>query len=190
MMPFGNRTETVPGKPGQFSVLLTVTGEETYADGHKDRARTVSLAACEKSGGACDVGDGANSDKSSASGDRSGAPGDKSGAGKQDGCFRVFRYREEDPAGGGTDSVIGFSDGCCSIVRTGLINTEMRFVPHETTRCIYGTPYGSIPMTICTRLVAVRRVGDNFHARVRYQLTPEGADPMECAVTIKAEPCD
>ena len=183
MTPSGIGTETVPVKPGQFSVRLTVTGENTYADGHKDRTRTVSRAVCVKSGGARDVGDGASGDKSSTS-------GDKSGAGKKDGCSRVFRYREEDPAGGVTDSVIGFSDGCCSIVRTGLINTEMRFVPHETTRCSYGTPYGSIPMTIRTQLVAVRPVGDNFHARIRYQLTPEGADPMECAVTIKAEPCD
>ena len=43
-------------------------------------------------------------------------------------------------------------------------------------------------MTISTHLVAVREVGDNFHARIRYRLTPAGGDPVECAVTVRAEP--
>ena len=37
------------GKPRE--VMLTVTGEETYADGHKDRMRTRSLAVHEKTPG-------------------------------------------------------------------------------------------------------------------------------------------
>ena len=174
MTPAGKETEMAPGTRAQYSVLLTVTGEETYADGHKDRTRTVSRAVCERSGACEECGS---------------AFDGKGGAGETDCCVRVFRYREEDPAGV-TESVIGFSDGSCSIVRAGLINTKMRFVPQKETRCIYDTPYGSIPLTICTQLVAVRRVGDHFHARIRYRLIPEGADPVECAVTVKAEPCD
>ena len=52
----------------------------------------------------------------------------------------------------------------------------------------YDTPFGSIPMTISTHLVAVREVGNNFHARIRYRLTPEGSGPAEYAVTVRAEP--
>ena len=175
MTPAGNGMETAPGTRVQYDVLLTVTGEETYADGHMDRTRTVSRAVCEISGALNESGI---------------ASDEKSGAGNTAGGVRVFRYRETDPEGGVTRSVIRFADGCCSIIRTGVISAEMRFVPDEQTHCVYDTPYGSIPMTICTQLVAVRRIGSNFHARIRYRLLPEGADPVECAVTIKAEPCD
>lgn len=139
-------------KEAEIEVLLTVTGEETYADGHKDINRTRCRAVWESS------------------------------------AVTVFRYREEDPSGGSTESMMEFSDGCCIITRTGVISTEMRFVPDQETHCDYGTPFGSIPMTIFTHLVALRQVGDNFHARIRYRLTPEGGDSIECAVTVKAEP--
>ena len=135
-------------------VLLIVSGEETYADGHKDSTRTYSRAVYE-------TGDG----------------------------FRRFRYREEDPESRAvTESVIEFSSEGCSIVRTGAVNVKMRFVPDEETRCDYDTPFGSIPMEILTRLVAERQIGENFHARIRYRLILEGSDPVECVVTVRAEP--
>ena len=53
---------------------------------------------------------------------------------------------------------------------------------------MYGTVFGEIPMKITAKRVAMKKIGDNFHARVSYRLSFQGADPMECAVTIKAEP--
>ena len=144
-------------------VMLTVTGEETYTDGHKDRTRTRSRAVHEK------------------------IPG--TGSGNEAMSAHKFRYRETDPQSGAvTESVIGFAGAGGSMERTGAVSTKMRFAPGEETECVYDTPFGSIPMTISTRLVAMREVGDNFHARIRYRLTPAGGDPVECAVTVRAEP--
>ena len=43
-------------------------------------------------------------------------------------------------------------------------------------------------MKIYTKRLAMRQVGENFHARVSYTLHLQGGAPMECAVTVKAEP--
>ena len=153
---------TPAGSGSEREVLLTVTGEEIYGDGHKDSTRTCCRAVCEKSTGG------------------SGGPGS---------AVFTFRYREEDPgSGAATESVMKFSEGSCVIARSGAIRTVMRFEPGKEHHCMYGTPYGDIPMTIRTRLVAVREIGDNFHARIRYTLTPAGSEPAECAVTVRAEP--
>ena len=142
-------------------VLLTVTGEETYSDGHKDSSRTRSRAVYERT--VCGKTFG--------------------------GTIHTFRYRETDPESGAvTESVMKFSENGCMIERSGEIRTTMRFEPDKESQCMYGTPFGEIPMAIFTRLVAMRQVGNNFHARLRYRLTPAGADPIECAVTVKAEP--
>ena len=144
-------------------VMLTVTGEETYTDGHKDRTRTRSRAVHEK------------------------IPG--TGSGKEAMSAHKFRYRETDPQSGAvTESAIGFSNGCGSMERTGLIRTKMQFVPGKETGCVYDTPFGSIHMTISTQFVTVREVGESFHARIRYEMTLAGGDPVECAVTVRAEP--
>ena len=163
---------------GKTEVLLTITGEETYADGHKDRSRTRSRAVCEMGSNSCSESGGISGNSDA---------GDKSGACVKSCGTSVFRYREEDPSGGATESVMAFSGGCCSITRTGAISTQMRFIPDQETRCVYDTPFGSIPMTIYTHLVASRVVGNNFHARIRYRLTLEGAEPAECAVTVQAK---
>ena len=147
-------------------VMLTVTGEETYADGHTDSMKTRSRAVHEKVFEA-----------------------EGCGAGEEARIAHVFRYRETDlQSGAVTESVIGFAGAGGSMERTGAVSTKMRFAPGEETECVYDTPFGSIPMTISTRLVAMREVGDNFHARIRYRLTPAGGDPVECAVTVRAEP--
>ena len=86
------------------------------------------------------------------------------------------------------ESAIGFSDGCGSMERAGLIRTKMQFVPGKETGCVYDTPFGSIKMAISTKLVAVREIGDSVHARIRYELTPDGGDTVECTVTVRAEP--
>ena len=148
-------------------VMLTVTGEETYADGHKDSMRTRSRAVYEKVF------------EENGSG----------GAGEGTCAAHVFRYRETDPQSGAvTESVIRFAGEGGSMERTGAVSTRMRFAPGEVTDCVYDTPFGSIPMPISTRPVAMREVGDNFPARLRYRLTPAGGDPVECAVTVRAEP--
>ena len=64
----------------------------------------------------------------------------------------------------------------------------MEFKKGERFYGMYETPYGSIPLTTFTRKIAVRRMGENLHARIRYRMVLMGADPVECAVTVKAEP--
>lgn len=157
---------TPSGTGSGKEVLLTVTGEEIYGDGRRDSTRTCCRAVFEKTLGET-----------------------IDGSGGPDSAVYTFRYREEDPgSGAATESVMKFSEIGCEIVRSGEIRVKMRFEPDKEHRCMYGTPYGDIPMTIFTRLVAAREVGDNFHARIRYTLTPEGAEPAEYAVTVRAEP--
>ena len=99
--------------------------------------------------------------------------------------LHIFEYREKDPQSGEvTDSTLVFSKAYCSIERKGAVSTKMRFWPE----CMYETGFGSIPMKIFTKRLAMREVGSNIHGRVSYDLYLQGGDPMECAVTIKAEP--
>ena len=103
--------------------------------------------------------------------------------------MHIFEYRERDPQSGEvTDSTLVFSAEHCSIERKGAVSAKMRFWPEEETECIYETGFGSIPMKIFTKRLAMREVGSNFHGRVVYDLHLQGGDPMECAVTVKAEP--
>ena len=103
--------------------------------------------------------------------------------------LHIFEYREKDPQSGEvTDSTLVFSKAYCSIERKGAVSTKMRFWPEKETECMYETGFGSIPMKIFTKRLAMREVGSNVHGRVSYDLYLQGGDPMECAVTIKAEP--
>ena len=105
------------------------------------------------------------------------------------GDLHIFEYRETDPQSGAfTDSRLVFSKTGCSIERTGVVSTMMRFEPERELECMYETGFGSIPMKIFTKRLAMREVGSNFHGRVSYDLHLRGGDPMDCAVTIKAEP--
>ncbi len=101
----------------------------------------------------------------------------------------IFTYRETDPESGAvTDSEMLFTENSCRIIRRGAVRTTMCFSPDSEYECMYGTAFGEIPMKIIAKRVAMKKIGDNFHARVSYRLSFQGADPMECAVTIKAEP--
>ena len=108
---------------------------------------------------------------------------------EKSGDQHIFEYRETDPQSGEvTDSRLVFSKTGCSIERTGVVSTMMRFEPERELECMYETGFGSIPMKIFTKRLAMREVGSNFHGRVVYDLHLQGGDPMECAVTVKAEP--
>jgi len=103
--------------------------------------------------------------------------------------IHVYIYCESDPQSGAvTRTQMELSAELCSIVRAGEINTRMEFATGKESLCDYGTPFGSLSMTIYTERIAMRQVGENFHARIRYRMVIAGADPVECSVTIKAEP--
>ena len=101
----------------------------------------------------------------------------------------VFTYRESDPESGAvTESRMVFAQSFCRIVRAGAVRTNMYFRPAEELESEYETGFGTILMKIYTKRLAMRQVGENFHARVSYTLHLQGGAPMECAVTVKAEP--
>ena len=105
------------------------------------------------------------------------------------GDLHIFEYRERDPGSGEiTKSRLVFSGRRCRIEREGAVCTDMCFRPEEETEAGYETAFGTIPMKIFTKRLAIKEVGSNFHARVTYDLQLQGGDPVECAVTIKAEP--
>ena len=81
-----------------------------------------------------------------------------------------------------------FAQSFCRIVRAGAVRTNMYFRPAEELESEYETGFGTILMKIYTKRLAMRQVGENFHARVSYTLHLQGGAPMECAVTVKAEP--
>ena len=110
---------------------------------------------------------------------------------ERSGQAHIFTYRETDPESGAvTDSEMVFEENFCRITRKGAVSATMCFSPGNEYDCKYGTAFGEIPMKIIAKRIAMKEVGDNFHARVSYRLSFLGADPMECAVTIKAEPID
>ncbi len=135
-------------------VWLTVTGDQTDADGRNDRNTTACRALYEI----------------------------------EDGIHR-FTYKDIDPETGAvTQSRMEFADTFCRIIRSGAVRTSMYFRPLEELESEYETGFGTILMKIYTKRLAMRQVGDNFHARVSYTLHLQGGEPIECAVTVKAEP--
>ena len=101
----------------------------------------------------------------------------------------VFTYRERYPESGAvTESRMVFSESFCRIDRKGAVHTSMYFSPMEESECGYETGFGTFLMKIYTKHLAMKQVGGNFHARVSYTLCLQGGVPMECAVTVKAEP--
>ena len=135
-------------------VWLTVTGDQTDAEGRSDRNKTACRALYE-------IKDG----------------------------IHIFTYKDIDPeTGRETQSRMEFADAFCRITRSGAVCTSMCFRPLEELESEYETGFGTILMKIYTRRLAMRKVGENFHARVSYTLHLQGGEPMECAVTIKAEP--
>ena len=140
---------TPSGTGSGKEVLLTVTGEEIYGDGRRESTRTCYRAVFEKTLGET-----------------------IDGSGGPDSAVYTFRYREEDPgSGAATESVMKFSEIGCEIVRSGEIRVKMRFEPEKEHRCMYGTPYGDIPMTIRTRLVAVRETAPLNYVLFVFYLT-------------------
>ena len=135
-------------------VWLTVTGDQTDADGRSDRNTTACRALYEI----------------------------------EDGIHR-FTYKDIDPETGAvTQSRMEFADSFCRITRSGAVRTSMYFRPLEELESEYETGFGTNLMKIYTKRLAMRQVGDNFHARVSYTLHLQGGEPIECAVTVKAEP--
>ena len=56
------------------------------------------------------------------------------------GDLHIFEYRETDPQSGEfTDSRLVFSKTGCSIERTGVVSTMMRFEPERELECMYET---------------------------------------------------
>ena len=109
---------------------------------------------------------------------------------EKEGDLHVFEYRERGDGGEIIRSRLVFSGRQCRIEREGAVRTVMCFRPDEETEAEYETGFGSIPMKIFTRRLAMKEIGDNIHARVTYNLRLGGGDPVECAVTIKAEPAE
>ena len=134
-------------------VWLTVTGDQTDAEGRSDRNKTACRALYEIKAG-----------------------------------IHIFTYKDIDPeTGRETQSRMEFADAFCRITRSGAVCTSMCFRPLEELESEYETGFGTILMKIYTKRLAMRQVGDNFHARVSYTLYLQGGDPIECAVTVKAE---
>lgn len=103
---------------------------------------------------------------------------------------REFFYQEEDQA-----ARLYVSRSIVVMERAG--GTRMVFDPLvPVTKCLYRTPYGTIPMEIRTRRIAVlfgsgsnQRRHDacgGLRVRVAYLLTMEGDILLECEVTIRA----
>ena len=102
-----------------------------------------------------------------------------------------FRYQEGDG-----ESSLFVSRSLVCIHRGERGGTQMRFDPAVPgTECMYATPYGTIPMRIRTRRIAVldgrSRPGPDeklrLRARVQYELRMDEAFCLECTVTIRAE---
>ncbi|HAB93450.1 MAG TPA: hypothetical protein DCF49_01580 [Lachnospiraceae bacterium] len=105
------------------------------------------------------------------------------------GGVHIFEYEERDPDSGAvTGSRMEITESSWTITRSGALRTVMEFAPGDEKNCEYDTVFGSIPMTIVTSRMGMRKSGDRFRARVSYSLRFGGGEPMDCAVMIKAEP--
>jgi len=75
-----------------------------------------------------------------------------------------------------------------TIRKQGVVATEMDFSPDRVTHTYYGTPYGSLDLSISTRSVDVRAEEDRIQAHIRYHLMMGDDERTDCFVKVLVQP--
>lgn len=83
---------------------------------------------------------------------------------------------EESTADGGeiTKNMIKLKGSTLELTKKGAVNTRMIFEPEQEHMTLYSTPFGSLPLGICTDTVESDLSEKEFEIRAVYSLTDPG----------------
>lgn len=179
-------------------VLLTIRGKQTDREGNIQESLSVYEAVCRRPiqkslfeyKAVCRGPEG-ETEKEESAGREAGRKQGERERNRKKGESREFFYQEQ-----GQAARLYVSRQVVIMERGGTGGTRMVFDPAvPVTKCLYRTPYGTIPMEIRTRRIAVlfgssnnKRTSDacgGLKARVAYLLTMDGDIQLECEVTIQ-----
>lgn len=180
-------------------VLLTIRGKQTDPEGNNQDSTSVYEAVCrdpvQESRSVFESARGEpeeDTEKGEDTGRKAGRKKEESVKNRKKEESREFFYQEQ-----GQAARLYVSRSVVIMERGGTGGTRMVFDPAvPATKCLYRTPYGTIPMEIRTRRIAVlfgsssskgsSDVCGRLRARVAYLLTMEDDIRLECEVTIQA----
>ena len=77
--------------------------------------------------------------------------------------------------------------GRAEMRKSGVIETEMIFIPKQETRTWYNTPFGQLEMQIYTSRITMTEREEELRVEIRYKLTIGGQD-QDCFVKILVQP--
>ncbi|MBR2591947.1 MAG: DUF1934 domain-containing protein [Oscillospiraceae bacterium] len=75
-----------------------------------------------------------------------------------------------------------------SMRKSGIVFSQMEFVPGKPTRALYGTPFGELELDIETKSIDISEGEDGIRADIRYVLTVNGIQRNNCFVKILVQP--
>jgi uncharacterized beta-barrel protein YwiB (DUF1934 family) len=106
--------------------------------------------------------------------------------------FIYITYKESGLSGmEGTTTTLKIASNSLSIIRFGTYNSKLEFKQGERTLSKYQTPYGSIPITINTKLLDIAlRQGEKSNIQLEYDLEAAGEDALMNEIIISFEKQD
>lgn len=72
--------------------------------------------------------------------------------------------------------------------KTGIVATQMEFLPKQMTHTYYSTPFGKIDMDIYTQRIQIRESDEELAVDIRYRMGLAGTEKNHCFVKILVEP--
>lgn len=104
---------------------------------------------------------------------------------EKDGCYYVF-YDEVDPDDGSvTKASLRIRPRHIDIRKKGAVNTQMVFIPGQSTETEYQTPYGKFILTVDTKRADIKRMEKDITLELDYRLSLGGAQAIRNQMKIK-----
>lgn len=105
-----------------------------------------------------------------------------------DGEGFLLTYREGEPGGEQTETVLTVEVDRITLRRTGEVGCEMVFQPGLRHRSQYRTPYGAFPVTVTTGTALALLGPDGGRIQLEYGLEMAGQDAGVTRFTLAARP--
>lgn len=102
-----------------------------------------------------------------------------------DGSIYIL-YEEDTAEGEGTTrNMIKLKGGALELTKKGAVSARMVFEPGQEHMTLYSTPFGALPLGICTDTVESALSEEEFRICASYSLTSQGCPISHCRILIK-----
>lgn len=100
----------------------------------------------------------------------------------------VLSYQESAESGLDATTTLWLKPGQVVMERSGVLSSRMVFEEGEAHRCAYGTPYGTIDMTVRTHWLRACLDSGGGEVSIDYDLELEGAGTGRHALRLRVTP--